>query len=194
MFFSRNTGLREFPFRQFIGTGLGVLAEAVRNRVGIEALPQVGGHPWPGMRGRAFLYDANGNRLLSVTDNAGATVKYAYSGELSKMLALPEIVTDALGNTTTNIYDNFGRITETSLANGSGVVYTYTKGQLSELSRRTGSTTQNYSFVCNSFGRMTELKVGSRTLAKYEYAIGNGNLIEQTYGNEDYVRFGLLRE
>ena len=134
-------------------------------------------------------YDANGNRLLSVTDNAGATVEYGYSGELSKMLALPESVTDALGNTTTNIYDNFGRITETSLANGSGVVYTYTKGQLSELSRRTGSTTQNYSFVYNSFGRMTELKVGSRTLAKYEYAIGNGNLTKQTYGNEDYVRF-----
>ena len=135
-------------------------------------------------------YDANGNRLLSVTDNAGATVEYGYSGELSKMLALPESVTDALGNTTTNIYDNFGRITGTSLANGSGVVYTYTKGQLSELSRRTGSTTQNYSFVYNSFGRMTELKVGSRTLAKYEYAIGNGNLTKQTYGNEDYVRFG----
>ena len=134
-------------------------------------------------------YDANGNRLLSVTDNAGATVKYAYSGELSKMLALPESVTDALGNTTTNIYDNFGRITETSLANGSGVVYTYTKGQLSELSRRTGSTTQNYSFVYNSFGRMTELKVGSRTLAKYEYAIGNGNLTKQTYGNGASVVF-----
>ena len=134
-------------------------------------------------------YDVNGNRLLSVTDNAGATVEYGYSGELSKMLALPESVTDALGNTTTNIYDNFGRITETSLANGSGVVYTYTKGQLSELSRRTGSTTQNYSFVYNSFGRMTELKVGSRTLAKYEYAIGNGNLTKQTYGNGASVSF-----
>ena len=111
-------------------------------------------------------YDANGNRLLSVTDNTGATVKYGYSGELSKMLALPESVTDALGNTATETYDHFGRITSTTLANGSGVVYTYTKGQLSELSRRTGSTTQNYSFVYNSFGRMTELKVGSRTLAK----------------------------
>lgn len=127
MFFSRNTRLRKFLFQQLIGTGLGILAEAVRNRV--------------------------------------------------------------LGNTTTNIYDNFGRITGTSLANGSGVVYTYTKGQLSELSRRTGSTTQNYSFVFNSFGRMTELKVGNRTLARYKYAIGNGNLTEQSYGNEDYVRF-----
>ena len=134
-------------------------------------------------------YDANGNRLLSVTDNAGATVKYGYSGELSKMLALPESVTDALGHTTTNTYDRFGRITEASLANGSGVVYTYTKGQLSEMSRRTGSTTQNYSFVYNSFGRMTELKVGSRTLARYTYAIGNGNLIEQTYGNGASVAF-----
>ena len=134
-------------------------------------------------------YDANGNRLLSVTDNTGATVEYAYSGELSKMLALPESVTDALGNTTTNIYDNFGRITGTSLANGSGVVYTYTKGQLSELSRRTGSTTQNYSFAYNSFGRMTELKVGSRTLARYTYAIGNGDLTKQTYGNEASVVF-----
>ena len=134
-------------------------------------------------------YDANGNRLLSVTDNAGATVEYAYSGELSKMLALPESVTDALGNITYNAYDSFGRIEHTSLANGSGVVYTYTKGQLSELSRRTGSTTQNYSFVYNSFGRMTELKVGSRTLAKYEYAIGNGNLTKQTYGNGASVSF-----
>ena len=189
MFFSRNTRLRKFLFQQLIGTGLGVLAEAVRNRVGIEALPQVGGRPWPGMPGRTFPYDANGNRLLSVTDNAGATVKYSYSGGLSKMLALPESVTDALRNTTANIYDNFGRITETSLANGSGVVYTYTKGQLSELSRRTGSTTQNYSFVYNSFGRMTELKVGSRTLARYKYAIGNGNLTEQTYGNGASVSF-----
>ena len=94
-----------------------------------------------------------------------------------------------MGNTTYNAYDSFGRIEHTSLANGSGVVYTYTKGQLSELSRRTGSTTQNYSFVYNSFGRMTELKVGSRTLAKYEYAIGNGNLIEQTYGNGASVAF-----
>ena len=131
------------------------------------------------MPGRTFPYDANGNRLLSVTDNAGATVKYGYSGELSKMLALPESVTDALGNTATNTYDHFGRITSSTLANGSGVVYTYTKGQLSELSRRTGSTTQNYSFVYNSFGRMTELKVGSRTLTKYAYAIGNGNLTKK---------------
>ena len=134
-------------------------------------------------------YDANGNRLLSVTDNTGATVEYGYSGELSKMLALPESVTDALGNTTYNAYDSFGRIEHTSLANGSGVVYTYTKGQLSELSRRTGSTTQNYSFVYSSFGRMTELKVGSRTLAKYAYAIGNGNLTKQTYGNGASVSF-----
>ena len=40
MFFSRNTRLRKFLFQQLIGTGLGVLAEAVQNRVGIEALPQ----------------------------------------------------------------------------------------------------------------------------------------------------------
>ena len=36
---------------------------------------------------------------------------------------------------------------------------------------------------------MTELKVGSRTLAKYEYAIGNGNLTKQTYGNGASVVF-----
>ena len=36
---------------------------------------------------------------------------------------------------------------------------------------------------------MTELKVGSRTLAKYEYAIGNGNLTKQTYGNGASVSF-----
>ena len=108
MFFSRNTRLRKFLFQQLIGTGLGVLAEAVRNRV--------------------------------------------------------------LGNTTTNIYDNFGRITGTSLANGSGVVYTYTKGQLSELSRRTGSTTQNYSFICNSFGRMTS---GGQPVARERSALAD---------------------
>lgn len=40
MFFSRNTRLRKFLFQQLIGTGLGVLAEAVQNRVGIKVLPQ----------------------------------------------------------------------------------------------------------------------------------------------------------
>lgn len=32
--------MRKFLFQQLIGTGLGVLAEAVQNRVGIKALPQ----------------------------------------------------------------------------------------------------------------------------------------------------------
>ena len=48
---------------------------------------------------------------------------------------------------------------------------------------------QTYSFVYDSFGNVTSMKVGSRTLASYQYGPNNGLLLSQTYGNGDIVAF-----
>lgn len=83
-------------------------------------------------------YDAGGNRLTSVTDSSGATVRYGYSSGVSEMLGLPTSTTDALGTVSSSRYDALGRLTETEVAEQAGVRYTYSKGQLSALHRTAG--------------------------------------------------------
>ena len=48
---------------------------------------------------------------------------------------------------------------------------------------------QTYSFAYDSFGNVTSMKVGTRTLASYQYGPNNGLLLSQTYGNGDIVAF-----
>lgn len=135
-------------------------------------------------------YDAGGNRLTSVTDSSGATVRYGYSSGVSEMLGLPTSTTDALGTVSSNRYDALGRLTETEVAEQAGVRYTYSKGQLSALHRTAGESEQVYAFAYDAFGNLTALQVGDRTLAGYTYAAGNGNLTRQAYGNGSWVGYG----
>ena len=135
-------------------------------------------------------YDAGGNRLTSVTDSSGATVRYGYSSGVSEMLGLPTSTTDALGTVSSSRYDALGRLTETEVAEQAGVRYTYSKGQLSALHRTAGESEQVYAFAYNAFGNLTALQVGDRTLAGYTYAAGNGNLTRQAYGNGSWVGYG----
>ncbi len=135
-------------------------------------------------------YDAGGNRLTSVTDSSGATVRYGYGSGVSEMLGLPTSTTDALGTVSSSRYDALGRLTETEVAEQAGVRYTYSKGQLSALRRTAGESQQVYAFAYDAFGNLTALQVGDRTLAGYTYAAGNGNLTRQTYGNGAWVGYG----
>lgn len=57
------------------------------------------------------------------------------------------------------------------------------------MGRTTGSSLQSYNFTYDSFGNMTKLQVGSRTLAEYTYGSKNGQLNQQTYGNGDSTSF-----
>ena len=135
-------------------------------------------------------YSSTGNLLSSVTDSSGSTVSYTYgSANDYVVFGVPNTITAPNGTVTTQTIDDFGRITNTSVANGGSLMYTYSKGLLSSAERTAGDTTQTYSFAYDAFGNMTKLSVGARVLAQYEYAKQNGQLLKQTYGNGDTVSF-----
>ena len=72
------------------------------------------------------------------------------------------------------------------------VNYKYSKGALSQIIRDAGQNStadsMTYSFTYDSFGNTTSVKVGTYTLATYQYESYNGKLIKTTYGNGDYVQ------
>ena len=134
-------------------------------------------------------YWNKGNLLDRSVDINGIETIYEYSSDLNKMMALPSAVIDA-NRTRTNIYyDNFGRTTLTQVANRVTLEYTYSEGNLSEIIRNDRGEIQTYSFEYDAFGNMTRLCLGGRLLATYEYGVGNGPLVKQTYGNGTSITF-----
>ena len=134
-------------------------------------------------------YANNGNLLEHSVDTNGTETFYQYGSDLNKMMALPSAVIDA-NRTRTNIYyDNFGRTRQTVIANRVMLEYTYRDGNLSEIIRDDRDEVQTYSFEYDAFGNMTRLRVGGRLLATYEYGVGNGPLVRQTYGNGTSISF-----
>lgn len=135
-------------------------------------------------------YDDSKNRLLSITDATGATVTYGYGTNNAKMMALPTSITDPNGTVTSTVYDSNYRVAKTSIEDLASLVYTYADGNLKSVQRTNDSNvSQTYNFTYDAFGNMTELKVGSQTLANYAYGTGNGLLQKQTYANGDSVSF-----
>jgi hypothetical protein len=134
-------------------------------------------------------YTNNKNLTASITDTAGNTTSYVYGNNLSKMLGAPTSTTNAKGVTGTAAYDNFGRITQTSVANKAKSVYSYSGNKLMGITRTDLATSkaQSYTFGYDDLRRTTSVSVVSRVLATYEY---NKHLLtKQTYGNGAAVSF-----
>ena len=136
----------------------------------------------------------NSNNLLSTAKQRGQyTTTYNYAGSANKMYGLASSVVDPQGLTVSTSYDVAGRPTSSSVSTSGStlgtVSYQYTNGMLRTLSRTASGATQSYNFTYDSFGNMTKLQVGSRTLATYTYGDKNGQLKTQTYGNGDSTSF-----
>ena len=135
-------------------------------------------------------YSSDGNLLTSVTDASGAAVTYTYGDANSQMLGLPTAVTAPNGTVTNTVYDTYSRVTETSVANLATLLYNYTNGYLSSITREDSQgKEQVYTLTNDAFGKTTEIRVGERLLASYVYNQNNGSLISQTDGNGDTVSF-----
>ena len=134
-------------------------------------------------------YTGSGNRVASVTDEAGSIVSYFYGTADSQMRGQPTSVTTPNGTITTSAYDSSGRVTQTGVANTASLQYTYDKGNLSSIQRTNNGKSQIYSFTYDGFGNMLSAMVGNRILANNIYADGNGQLTKQTYGNGAEVSF-----
>ncbi len=146
---------------------------------------------------------ADRNFTASVTDSAGNTVSYAYnSGRL-------EYATNPKGQTTTyTYYHQNDRSKSTYMTGIAAINYTYDRGQLSQMQRKTfpyvgapqeQAVYQTYNFEYNSWGQQTSIAVGDRELATYDYenindnatdaTKGGGNNTKITYSNGDSVSY-----
>ena len=138
-------------------------------------------------------YTNSGNQLSTVKQRGAFTTTYNYAGNANKMYGLASSVVDPMGLTVSTSYDAAGRPTSSSVsqsgATKGSVAYQYTQGMLNTLTRTASGGTQTYNFAYDSFGNMTKLQVGSRTLAEYTYGSKNGQLNQQTYGNGDSTSF-----
>ena len=121
-----------------------------------------------------YFYDENNGRLIATVNtesNTGMYYEYNEKGELKDVK--PATYSETSGYIVT---DNAERVTYTYDANN----------LLSEIA--TDSTV--YSFSYDPYGNSSEIKVGTASLATYEYYPNNGNLKKINYGNgfsEEYV-------
>lgn len=133
-------------------------------------------------------YSADGNRITVSTDENNISTTYRYDTDLSQMLGAATSITDAKNTVTTVTYDDFGRMTQTGVANQATLTYTYGDGNISAIKRETGNgNVQNYELSYYDSGDLEEISVGGRTLMVYTYDTNNGLPEAQVYGNVDSI-------
>ena len=145
------------------------------------------------------VYTNSNNLLEKATDSRGYTTTYEYNGNIYKQLGTPRVVTDAKGNSVVTARSSTnGRVSQSYLSGKVSLSYTYgSDGTLTKISRTSysadgsASYVQDYNLAYTSlFDRLASVKVGSRTLASYEYFNNNsGPLKKMTYGNGDYISY-----
>lgn len=133
-------------------------------------------------------YTSDGNRLASTTDAAGKVTTYSYN-ENTNVLEWVQYPKDTTATRTEYTYDNMYRLAkaEADVSTGSTLTaqYGYTNDLLTAIT--TGSTT--YSFTYGAFALRSNIKIGSRTLASYNYTSRNNFLSALDYGNGDHVNY-----
>ena len=131
-------------------------------------------------------YDQDGRSMTETYDaNKGTLTSTTATGN-------PDITTDDI--TTTYTYYENNDLPHTITNGNQSVSYTYDNFHKLTGIAHEGTT---YSFEYDKFSNRTKTKVGNRTLATYNYAINNGNLLSMTYGNGNtqsytYDRFGNI--
>ncbi len=139
----------------------------------------------------AATYSTDGDYLISQTDALGNETTYT-----TNAAGLTSSVTDPKGDTLSYQYHtNNDRLTSVSREDGTEVEYVYGDGVLSEILRTSilpdevTEVSQSYHFSYDIYDNVTEIRVGNRTLATYEYGPKNGPLVKMTYGNGDVVEY-----
>nr|WP_162990890.1 DNRLRE domain-containing protein [Maliibacterium massiliense] len=134
-------------------------------------------------------YSANGNDLVSVTDEHGKTTAYSVDAQRG----WTNSVQDAGGQSTAYTYDARGRTSKVSRATDDGSVandYTYAKDLIATLSHSNASPTvkTQYAFTYNDYGLKVQSKVGGAVLASNTYDTYN-RLVKVAYANGDAMGY-----
>ena len=124
----------------------------------------------------SFAAYTDGNRLASTTDAAGNVTTYSYNAD-TNVLEWVKYPNDTDSTKTEYDYDNMYRLASAAASTGTqnlSASYTYENDLLKSIT--TGSTT--YNFAYGSFGLRSTIKVGSTTLASYNYTDDRNNYLE----------------
>lgn len=133
-------------------------------------------------------YSTNGNYQTKSIDEVGNVTQYQYNqktGTISK-------VVDAKNTQTNYTYDNLDRLTKVSKQVG-GKTYT---NEYSYVNDKLSTITHNgfkYTFIYDNFGNVHQTKVGNQVLSTQSYEANNGNLTNETYGNNQKITYNYDR-
>lgn len=133
-------------------------------------------------------YTSDGNYQTKIIDEAENVTQYEYNentGDLTKVI-------DAKNNETNYTYDNLGRVLEVKKEASQKEYtnsYTYENDRLKTITHN-GFT---YTFIYDEFGNLKQTKVGEQVLSTKNYAINNGNLTSEEYGNSQTISYGYDR-
>lgn len=133
-------------------------------------------------------YTSDGNYQTKIIDEAENVTQYEYNentGDLTKVI-------DAKNNETNYTYDNSSRVTEVKKEASQKEYtnsYTYENDRLKTITHN-GFT---YTFIYDDFGNLKQTKVGEQVLSTKNYAINNGNLTSEEYGNSQTISYGYDR-
>ena len=125
-------------------------------------------------------YDSTENYITKETDDAGNTTEYSYDKNGNQTS-----VKDGKGNVTSYGYDIQGNTTSISNGNSSNTYIFNNQNQLSSIKHNSFAYNFNYTI----YNKLLEVKVGNKSIVKYNYNSNNGNLESISYGNGGFYRY-----
>ena len=131
---------------------------------------------------------ADGNRLATTTDAANKVTTYNYDANTNVLLSV-KYPNDTDATKTVYTYDDMYRLASAAASTDTQTLsanYTYADDMLTKIT--TGSTT--YNFAYGSFGLRSEISIGDKALATYNYTNDRNNYLQTlAYGNGDSVQY-----
>jgi RHS repeat-associated protein len=131
-------------------------------------------------------YTTNGNYAISKTDALGNSVVYTVNATNGLVTAIK----DPLNHTVNNAYNSdYSLQSVSATVQGQTITnaYTYENDRLKTITHNGFA----YTFVYDTFGNVSEVKVGTSTLITNSYQARTGRLNSFTYGNGDSVEYGF---
>jgi RHS repeat-associated protein len=125
-------------------------------------------------------YSSDGRYQISSTDERGNTTSINYNENRGTTTSI-EDPNENLTSYTYDTMDNLLSVTNGDTTNS----YEYNEDALTKINHNGFS----YNFVYDTFGNITNIKVGNQSLVTNTYAENNGNLLSSTYGNSSSINY-----
>ena len=130
-------------------------------------------------------YSDNGNYLHTITDARGKTITYNYDATEGQL----DSIVDPDSPTIYYSYDDMNRLTQALISIYRSNKYSYTNDLMTQI--KSNNDMVDYNFTYNGMRLLEEVKVGTQSLARYDYVTDDRSYLLDTlmYGNGDTVSY-----